>query len=396
MTNSEPESLNLMEPMLPQDGKCGELNDMALELVAKSEKLSGQVNPVLQRSLGDLVRSMNCYYSNFIEGHNTLPRDIDRALQHKYDSDPEKRNLQKEALAHIEVQRMIDAQAWAGDIVSDDFIKWVHKEFQTRLPDEMRWAEDPDTKKKKEVLPGTYRDGEVSVGRHIPVLAESIERFMKRFSDAYKPEKLGKLKSIIAVAASHHRLLWIHPFYDGNGRVTRLFSHALLQSLGIGSSLWSVSRGLARKKDTYKQLLMAADEPRRGDLDGRGSLSEEALIGFCKFFLEICIDQVEYMSSLLEPKEFLNRMTIYVEEEVRAGRMHKGSMPLLKEAFVFGEFDRGKAGDITNYQSRQASTVLSQLTSAGFLVSDTPRGPVRLGFPIGIVERWFPKLYPQV
>jgi Fic family protein len=260
----------------------------------------------------------------------------------------------------------------------------------------MRWVENPDTKEKREVVPGEYRDGEVEVGRHVPVLASALERFMHRFSEAYNPAKIGKLKSIVAIAASHHRLLWIHPFYDGNGRVTRLFSHAFLQSLGIGSSLWSVSRGLARGKETYKALLMAADEPRRNDLDGRGTLSEEALIAFCKFFLETCIDQVDYMSSLLEPKEFLNRMGIYIEEEIRAGRLHKGSMPLLKEALMFGEFDRGKAQEITDYQSRQASTVLSQLTTAGLLVSDTPRGPVRLGFPIDIVERWFPKLYPQV
>lgn len=393
---TEPENLSLMEPMLPQDSKCGVLNDLALDLASKSEKLSGQINPVLQSSLGHLVRSMNCYYSNFIEGHNTLPRDIDRALKNNYDADPEKRNLQKEALAHIEVQQLIDARAWSGPVVSADFVQWLHKEFQSRLPDDMRWIENPDTGEKREVIPGQYRNGEVSVGKHIPILSGNIERFMNRFSEAYNPDALGKLKSIIGVAASHHRLLWIHPFYDGNGRVTRLFSHAYLQSLGIGSSLWSVSRGLARKKETYKSLLMDADSPRRGDLDGRGSLSEEALVNFCRFFLETCIDQVEYMASLLEPKEFLNRMSIYIEEETRAGRLHKGSLPLLKEAFVFGEFERGQASEITGYKARQASTVLSQLISAGLLISDTPRGPVRLSFPIEVVERWFPKLYPEV
>jgi Fic family protein len=396
MSSSEAESLGLMEPMLPQDGKSGELNDLAVELVAKSEKLSGQVNPVLQASLGDLVRSMNCYYSNFIEGHNTLPRDIDRALNNKYDTDPKKRNLQMEARAHIEVQRMIDRREWNGDIVSDDFIKWVHKGFCERLPDEMLWIENPNSRERVQVIPGEYRDGEVAVGRHLPISSDAIERFMRRFAEAYNSKRLGKLKSIVAVAASHHRLLWIHPFYDGNGRVTRLFSHAFLQSLGIGNSLWSVSRGLARKKETYKELLMGADLPRRNDLDGRGTLSEESLVDFCKFFLEICIDQIEYMTSLLEPKELLTRMDIYVEEEIRAGRLHKGSMSLLKEALMFGEFDRGKASDITGYQSRQATTVLSQLTTAGLLVSETPRGAVRLGFPIDIVERWFPKLYPQV
>jgi len=81
------------------------------------------------------------------------------------------------------------------------------------------------------------------------------------------------LRKIIGVAASHHRLLWIHPFIDGNGRVTRLLSHALLRELDVGSELWSVSRGLARRVAEYKSSLQAADEPRRGDLDGRGNLT---------------------------------------------------------------------------------------------------------------------------
>ena len=59
MTKSAPESTGLMEPMLPQDSKSGELNDMAVDLVAKSESCRGR-SRILQRSLGDLVRSMNC------------------------------------------------------------------------------------------------------------------------------------------------------------------------------------------------------------------------------------------------------------------------------------------------------------------------------------------------
>jgi hypothetical protein len=70
-------------------------------------------------------------------------------------------------------------------------------------------------------------------------------------------------------------------------------SYAALKEMDIGSELWSVARGLARRSDDYKKLLQAADEPRRGDLDGRGNLSQAALIDFCEFFLSVCIDQVE-------------------------------------------------------------------------------------------------------
>jgi Fic family protein len=91
---------------------------------------------------------------------------------------------------------------------------------------------------------------------------------MARFEEAYGSTRLSKVRRIVAVAAAHHRLLWIHPLYDGNGRVARLMSHALFVRQSIGGSLWSASRGLARNVAQYKAMLMAADEPRRGDLMG--------------------------------------------------------------------------------------------------------------------------------
>jgi Fic family protein len=238
------------------------------------------------------------------------------------------------------------------------------------------------------------RNGEVAVGDHLPPSAAALPRFLERFDVAYDPRNLSKIRQVVAVAAAHHRFLWIHPFYDGNGRVARLMSHAMLSRLGIGNSLWSVARGLARSVSTYKSLLHEADQPRRGDLDGRGALSERALVAFCRFFLEAALDQVSYMHSILEPPELLRRMGVYTEEEIRARRLPKGAFPLLREAVLSGEFERGKAPAITGYEERAARTVLSALIKWGLLVSDSPKTPVRLGLPLAVVERWFPALYP--
>ncbi len=385
-----------MEPMLPPDGER-KLEDLAIDLATKASGLARQLPPTVRRSVGDLVRSMNCYYSNLIEGHDTHPRDIDRALAHAdYSTDPQKRALQHEAVAHIEVQRLVDHREDLGvETTSIEYITWLHREFCNRLPDELLWVENPDTGERLPVIGGELRKGWVQVGRHIPPSSEALPRFLHRFSEAYDMKKLSRVRQIIALGAAHHRLLWIHPFYDGNGRVTRLMSHASLLRCGVGSSLWSVARGLARNVQDYKKLLMAADDPRRGDLDGRGTLSTQALIAFCEFFMTICIDQIEFMASLLEPSDLLRRMRLHIEEEVQAGTLPKGSFSLLREALLAGEVPRGKAGEITGYGERMARNVVSDLIKKGYLKSESTRAPLVLAFPIDAVERWFPRLYPS-
>ena len=380
-----------MEPLFPEDSK--RLADLATDLVARSHALAARLHPVMQEGIGDLVRSMNCYYSNLIEGHHTHPIDIDRALAGDYSAEPEKRNLQLEARAHIDVQKKIDTGSAPQPSTSDNFIRWVHKEFCRQLPKDLLVVSDPATGRNEKVVPGELRHVMVKVGRHIPPAPDDLVLLLERFASAYGNERLPRIQRIIGAAASHHRLLWIHPFADGNGRVARLTSHAFLKELGLGSRLWSISRGLARAVDTYKAALQAADEPRLGDLDGRGNLTQSGLVDFCAFFLSSCVDQVSFMESLLEPAELHRRMEIWCEEEIRAERLPKGSWPLLREAALTGEFARGKAPALTGYQERQARTVLNTLIAKGLLVSPTSRSAVRLGFPIAVLDRWFPRLY---
>ena len=392
---SPTEPVTLMEPMLPAEGSQL-LEDLAADLIARNSTLNAQVPKTVAARIGDLVRAINCYYSNLIEGHHTHLRDINRALVNDFSTQPEKRFLQLEAKAHIEVQQLIDKQEEAVKVVSADYLRWIHGEFCNRLPEELLRLKSIKTENSVAVIPGKFRTGDVMVGRHIPISAVAIPRFLRRFEEAYNPDRLSKVRQVIAIAASHHRLLWIHPFYDGNGRVARLFSHPFLKQIGVGSSLWSVSRGLARKTKEYKPLLMQADGSRWNDLDGRGNLTARGLREFCKFFLEVCIDQVDFMRSLLEPTQLLARIELYVEEEIRAKRLLKGSFPLLKEALLMGSFTRGKAAAIAGYKERQARSVLNSLLKAGLLVSDTPKGAVRLDFPVDVVDRYFPKLYSPV
>src|SRR6266478_5963364 len=372
------ESTDLMEPLLIGETSRhrGALTDLAVELAQKAAGFRRSLPESLVTSLADLVRAMNCYYSNLIEGHDTHPVDIERALKNDYSKDAHKRDLQLEAKAHINVQKWIDGGGLRGRALTSDGIREIHRRFCEELPPDLLWVEDPETKERIEVFPGELRHRDVKVGRHIPVSPGAVPRFLARFEEVYS--HLNRTDSILGAAAAHHRLAWIHPFLDGNGRVARLMSHAmLLETLDTGA-VWSVARGLARKVEDYKQHLADCDGPRRNDLDGRGSLSEEALARFANFFLSMCIDQVEFMESLMQPDKLRARILLWAEEEIRLGALPPKSSSILEAVLYRGELPRGDVDTVVGTGERQARRIVSALVARGVLMSDSPRAPLRL------------------
>ena len=389
------ESIAMMEPLLIGETSRhrGKLTDMALELAQKAAGFRRSLPESLLASLADLVRAMNCYYSNLIEGHDTHPIDIERALKNDYSKDARRRDLQLEAKAHVAVQEWIDRGGLKGRAVTSDGIRETHRRFCELLPEDLLWVEDPEKKERVRVVAGELRKRDVVVGTHVAVSAGAVPRFLARFDEVYGA--LNKTDSILAAATGHHRLLWIHPFLDGNGRVARLMSHAmLLESLDTGAA-WSVARGLARNVEAYKRHLVACDQPRRNDLDGRGQLSEEALAAFAEFFLGICIDQVDFMESLVQPDRLRTRIRMWAEEEIRLGNLPAKSENILEAVLYRGELPRGGAAGVVNTGDRQARRIVSALLEHGVLASESPRAPLRLVFPAQLASRWMPGLFPD-
>ncbi|WP_187428600.1 hypothetical protein ROLI_013070 [Roseobacter fucihabitans] len=389
------ESIGLMEPLLVSENSAHrqDLADLALDLTAKSTGLSKSLPAGVTEALSSLVRSMNCYYSNLIEGHDTHPIDIERALNDDYSADTKKRDLQLEARAHITVQRLIDEDGLENKPTAQDNILNIHRRFCELLPEDLLWVENPDTGERIKVIPAEFRQRDVQVGRHVAVSPGALPRFMKRFEDGYA--RLGRVDAIVSAASAHHRLLWMHPFLDGNGRVARLMSYAMLRDALNTGGIWSIARGLARNEAAYKKHLEACDQPRRGDRDGRGNLSEATLAGFAKFFLTTCIDQVEFMESLVQPDRLRNRILIWTEEEIRADALPPKSGAVLEAILYRGELPRGGVPALLGATERTARRVTSALLERGVLTSKTTRAPLRLAFPAALAGRWMPGLFPE-
>lgn len=387
-----------IEPCLLDDYPAP-LADVISELVAASTSLGQRLHPATAADLADLVRVMNCYFSNLIEGHNTRPRDIERALSDQFETDTERRNLQIEALAHIRVQREIDVLHGAnrlGEPAAEEHLRWIHREFFRGMPASMLRIAHRDGD--FDMVPGELRSEpkhDNVVGRHHPPSSDTVRAFMEYFEQRYRFAPLGSAARVVAMAAAHHRLNYIHPFVDGNGRVSRLMSHAMGLEAGVGArGLWSISRGLARGLEDagqYRRMMDLADTPRRDDLDGRGNLSRLALVDFVLWFCRVSLDQVRFMCGLFDLDALGGRLERHVRGSIGGS---EAAALLAAEVLRRGEVPRGEASRITGRPERTARAALGKLVGADLLRSETPKGPVRLHFSVASADELFPRLFP--
>jgi Fic family protein len=391
-----PETPYRLEPCFVEEA-TDVLLDLLVDLPAAAARLTARLHPKTAENLADLVRVMNCYYSNVIEGHTTRPRDIERALADDLDTDAARRNLQLEAREHIRLQRLIDRAFVEGTLpepASTDFICYLHREFYRDAPEALLRVEGAGHSFL--MIPGEVRsrpEHDVAVGRHEPPSSTAVLQFMAYFERRYDFASLGPAMRLLALPAAHHRLNYIHPFPDGNGRVSRLMSHAMALNAGIGAhGLWSISRGLARgieSRTEYMNMMDHADMPRQGDLDGRGNLSLRALREFCQWFLEVCLDQVRFMEEMFDLNQLAERLKGYGE---RRGWRAEAAV-LLAEVLRRGEIPRGDAQSITKLKERTNRDLLAFLLAEGMLGSDSPKGPVSLRFPAKSLDVVFPRLF---
>ncbi|RKZ47510.1 MAG: Fic family protein [Gammaproteobacteria bacterium] len=393
-------------PFIPSDEvlEKSALPDLAMSLDRADGQLAGRLVDTTKKTISQHMVIINSYYSNLIEGNHTLPHEIRAAQRGEYDEDPLKRDLQKESVAHIHVQNWIKDQSPDRDMIySPAFLKAIHREFYNQLPEHMWEIKDKDGKVKGKVVPGEWRNQSVEVGRHIPPDDKSLNTLMEQFCQIYHPDKFVGQKKIIAVMCAHHRFVWIHPFHDGNGRVVRLFTDTALSSLGLnGIGVWCLSRGLARTSKDYKASLARADFSRQGIQDGRGLLSQNNLLEFCEYMLKTAIDQVEYISGLLELQKMLNRITGYIQarndDRVTgiSDDISEKAILILYNAFINGELKRSMAYDLcaSGKSDRTDRRLLEQLKKEGLLTESSSRSPFRWAIPEHAEPWYFPELVP--
>lgn len=388
------------EPLLPGAHRMGPLLERASDLTRAASALSLPAGQVPMRQLGELLRRMNSYYTNRLEGEHTRPSDIERALQDDYSMDVDLARRQRLAVAHIQselaCESALDDALPAGESVaalySGEAVSWLHYElFSAVSSDDLKLSDGSSMR------PGEFRRRQVAVGRHEAPLFSSVPAFIERWGDVYGKTRRGEAATV-AAAASHHRLAWIHPFADGNGRVARLHTHLLLRSMGLTANLWSPLRGFARTEERYKALLAAADEHRRGDLDGRGNLTEQGLVDWIWYCLDTFVDQASFMARQLDVQTMRDRISAALAFEVgvvRSGVRAEALGPLHYLFAAYPALPRAEFKAMTGLGERVATSLVSALLERGFLASDTPYGELRFAIPDHALRFYFPALWPE-
>lgn len=378
------------EPLLPAQNLV-ELGEATRRIFEKSAALKASASPEARAALREIVRSMNSYYSNGIEGQATHPANIERALRHDFSDKPDVAKLQRLALAHIEAERALEQTVTTeAAALSGAFLCQAHTSLYSRLSEEDRITDDG-----RIVVPGELRVHEVTVGRHQPPAWRSVPLFLSRMDEVY-----GRLHGVDAViytiAAAHHRMAWTHPFEDGNGRAVRLQTHCAL--LPLSGGLWSVNRGLARDRGRYYEMLDGADSARQGDLDGRGNLSQKMLWEWCRYFVELCEDQVNFMGTMLDLPKLKDRLRAYVvvkgATEGLTEYREEAILPLQTVA-IGGAMSRGDFIRMTGLEERTGRKVVSRFLADSLLKSDGHRGELSIGFPMSALNILLPNLYPE-
>ncbi|WP_248764408.1 MULTISPECIES: Fic family protein [unclassified Pseudomonas] len=384
-----------LEPLMPSFP--AELLKLAEDIPFQAGKLTGMVPPEMASRVGGLLRVTSSFYSNLIEGQFTEPLTLAPSAPKR-----SRKELSELAMTHIGAQQAFEramtlyAESPWATFFDPKLIARVHRRlFHGATPEQLRLVDGVL------LIPGQLRDEaqkNVLVGDNAAPASTAVTPMLVRMQQVYGrlPDARSRL---LATMAYHHRLAWVHPFVDGNGRSIRLITHLQLHKLGLASPLWSLSRGLARQQNAYYAFLANADKPRRGDLDGRGQLTQAGLFEFVGFMLETCLDQMRYTEQALNVAQMRARLeTIFKwEPRILKAGLKLESARALHILLTQGTISRADFKVFTGLNERTAIEQLKILVNLGIVESLSPKArDLYPGLPIWFAQLLFPDLHQRM
>lgn len=402
-----------LAPALPDPPDMDELRDLATDVREGSKELEATLAPETAQAIGDKLRIINSFYSNSIEGLVSTYRNIEKEVSRVESGEPsvftpisQDRYAQEVGAAHVQVEKelMDVVLEQNGNVSHPEFVAHIHKSIFSKLPPEHQFTHERGHFTDIPVLPGTFRDGPIHVGNMNystqigPTTKEDLEANMQAFGRIYNPATFkGGEAQVVATAAAHLKLGWLHPFRDGNGRTIRLQSTVFLARCGVNrANLWSLSRGLSMRRDVYFGALMAGNpQPTQGNRD-KITFQSENVAMFCEDFLAIAKEQIDFMRGQLRLRTVSGRIDRFAAENLSRETYGPNKMEaarLLRAVFNEGSVERAKLPDLLpGMGERTIRKISSGLLKDGLLVSRHTKAPFTIGLPAKAMSTYFPDL----
>lgn len=211
--------------------------------------------------------------------------------------------------------------------------------------------------------PGAYRTWVVEIAKsdHLPPHPVLVQGYMDELLD-FVNGKDGQKYDLIKIALTHHRFAWVHPFGNGNGRVVRLLTYALLIKYGFrvkDSQLINPTAVFCNDREKYYRKLAIADKG-----------TDETLLDWCEYVLIGICEEISKINKLLDYKYSSAKVLLPAISRGRnRGLINKEEESILKMGISNHSF---KAADIEQtlpkLSARQRTHMITKLKAAGFIL----------------------------
>ncbi|MNO90380.1 hypothetical protein D3C76_818880 [compost metagenome] len=178
-------------------------------------------------------------------------------------------------------------------------------------------------------------------------------------------------RRLIAALAHHYHLVQTQPLSDGNGAVARLIVHIHFAQIGLHPHLWSLPRGIARKREEYHAALGLTGGTQGRQPSGGFQRTDKALLGFIAFMLDVCHEEVDYMTATLNRRKLRESVTnaFNTNSRLTEAGIRAEIAPAFLALLIQGAVPRSEFNTFTGLQSEAASNQVARLINIGLVVS---------------------------
>jgi len=343
MNNDKEFKLRLVSPSFDS-----ELTDYLIELNhLKKLKLQGTTAPWIFFQLKNIFHILESVGSARIEGNRTT---ISEYIERKIENNERSSERFSEIANVEEAMDFIEKSISEGTELTNHFIKQLHQLVVGDL------SEEGDR------TPGAYRTWNVKISKsaHTPIDHIQVQSYMDEFLDFINQDGADKY-DLLKTAIAHHRFTWIHPFGNGNGRVVRLLTYALMIKYGFNvkdGKIINPTAVFCNDRDGYYEHLADADLG-----------TDESLLNWCDYVLSGILEEVTKVNKLLD-FDFLykNILVPTIKLGAERGYINKEeakvlNIGILKQSFKATELDEAFVG----LSSRQKTHLIAKMKESGFI-----------------------------